>query len=134
MRGLAREVAFQVVFATLFCEQTEGLKNALCKREKLNADDISYVDRVLATVTEHREEEDKIIDNISDSFAVQRVFPVDKSILYIAIAEILYFDDIPAQVSCNEAANIASKYSTEKSASYVTGILSEVIRQNVHAD
>ena len=46
----------------------------------------------------------------------------------IALAEIMYFDGIPEAVSVNEAANIASKYSSEKSASFVSGILSEIIR------
>lgn len=133
MRSLAREVAVQVVFATLFCEQNEGLKSALCKKENLKKEDVEYVDGVLAAVEEHRAEEEEIIDKISLSFAAQRVFPVDKSILYVAIAEILYLG-VPARVVCNEAANLASKYSTEKSASYVTGILSEVIKTYVQAD
>lgn len=133
MRRLAREVAVQVVFATLFCEQTEGLKRALCKNNKLKEDDVAYIDGVLAAVDEHKGEEEEIIDKISLSFSAQRVFPVDKSILYVAIAEILYCG-VPYRVVCNEAANIATKYSTDKSASYVTGILSEVIKLYVHAD
>ncbi|MDE7301671.1 MAG: transcription antitermination protein NusB, partial [Clostridia bacterium] len=46
--------------------------------------------------------------------------------LMISLAEILYIDDIPDKVSMNEAANIASKYSSEKSATFITGILSAV--------
>jgi len=46
--------------------------------------------------------------------------------LLIGLAEILYVDDIPEKVSMNEAANIASKYSSAKSASFITGILSAV--------
>ena len=50
----------------------------------------------------------------------------DKSVLLVALAEIIHMADIPYAVSINEAANIASKYSSEKSASFVSGILSEV--------
>ena len=62
-------------------------------------------------------------------FPESGLFPADKSILFIALAEILYTDDIPDAVAVNEAANIASKYSSEKSASFVSGILSEIIRE-----
>ena len=41
----------------------------------------------------------------------------------------MFIPDIPSAVSVNEAANIASKYSSEKSASFISGILSEVIKE-----
>jgi N utilization substance protein B len=67
------------------------------------------------------------LDKHSLSFPEKRIYPADRSILLIALAEILYMNDIPDKVSVNEAANIASKYSSEKSASFITGILSAVI-------
>jgi transcription termination factor NusB len=36
-------------------------------------------------------------------------------------------DDVPDKVALNEAANIASKYSSAKSASFITGILSAIM-------
>lgn len=132
MRTKAREAAFQVLFASSFTgELDNSLKNALCKNEKLDDKDIEYVDGVLNIVGGHKSEFEEIIDKYSISFPSARVYPADKSILFVALAEIKYMDDIPSAVSANEAANIASKYSSEKSASYVSGILSEVIKQNV---
>ena len=132
MRTKARETAFQVLFASSFNKGIDnGLKNALCKNEKLDNKDIEYVDCVLKLVGDNMSGFEEIIDKLSLSFPSVRIYPADKSILLIALAEIKYMDDIPPAVSANEAANIASKYSSEKSASYVTGILSEVIKQNV---
>lgn len=132
MRAKAREVAFQVLFASSFNGEVDiGLKNALCKNEKLDENDIKYVDAVLSLVAEHKSGFEEIIDKYSISFPSVRIYPADKSILFVALAEIKYFDDIPPAVSANEAANIASKYSSGKSASYVSGILAEVIKQNV---
>lgn len=126
MRVKAREVAFQIVFASRFGEVEKGLKSALYKKENLTEDDIKYCDNVLSLVFEHESEFTEIIDKRSLAFPESRLFPADKSILFIALAEILYMDDVPFAVSVNEAANIASKYSSEKSASFISGILSEV--------
>ena len=129
MRTKAREVAFQVVFASRFGEVENGLKNALYKKENLTKDDIQYCDRVLLLVEEHEKEFAQIIDERSVAFPETRLFPADKSVLLVALAEIIHMADIPYAVAINEAANIASKYSSEKSASFVSGILSEVKKQ-----
>ena len=132
MRTKAREVVFQVLFASSFTGEVDnGLKNALCKNEKIQDKDSEYIDGILKIVSERKSEFEEIIDRYSISFPSARIYPADKNILFIALAEIKYMDDIPPAVSANEAANIASKYSSEKSASYVSGILSEVIKQNV---
>ena len=129
MRTKAREVVFEVTFASRFSDGIDlNLKNALCKNEKLGKDDISYVDRVISIIGEHKEEFVKIVDELSHSFPESRIYPADISILFVALAEIKYMDDIPTAVSINEAANIASKYSSEKSASFISGILSEVVK------
>lgn len=132
MRTLAREIVFEVVFASRFSGEIDNsLKAALCKNAKLDENDIKYADNVLSLVQEHEAELTEIIDEQSIAFPESRLFPADKSILLVALAEILYIDDIPAAVSANEAANIASKFSSPKSASFISGILSEVIRRNV---
>lgn len=126
MRTKAREAVFQIIFASQYGGDGQGLKQALYKKENLTKDDIEYAESILETVDEKADELSEIIDKRSVSFPESRLFPADKSILLVALAEIKYFSDIPKAVSVNEAANIASKYSSPKSASFVSGILSEV--------
>ena len=83
-------------------------------------------ENVLSLIEAHSAELSGIIDKRSVAFPESRLFPADKSIILVALAEILYVQDVPKAVSVNEAANIASKYSSAKSASFVSGILSEV--------
>ncbi|MDE7439890.1 MAG: transcription antitermination protein NusB, partial [Clostridia bacterium] len=111
-------------------DEVEETKRSVIGLEKLNENDIAYLNGVLSSVKEHKPELTKIIDERSRLFPESRLFPADRSILFIAIAEILYFNDIPSAVSVNEAANIASKYSSEKSATFISGILSEIIREH----
>lgn len=127
MRTTARETAFKIIFASRFNDEDNGLAKSLYKSEKLNDDDIAYCDKVLALVKEHGGEFTEILDKLSKDFPESRIFPADKSILFVALAEIKYMD-IPAPVSINEAANVASKYSSEKSASFISGILAEAVK------
>lgn len=130
MRTTARETLFKIVFATQFTQSAdESFKRALYKAEKLNDNDIEYCSAILKIIDEHGEEFARILDEHSKLFPESRLFPADRSVLFIALAEILYFDGVPHAVSVNEAANIASKYSSEKSASFVSGILAEIIKE-----
>lgn len=130
MRAVARETVFKIIFASQFNGETdEGLKRALVKTEKLNENDAEYCNRIIDIVNGHKDEFAKLLDERSRLFPESRLFPADRSILLIALAEILYCSDVPSAVSVNEAANIASKYSSEKSASFISGILAEIIRE-----
>lgn len=127
MRTIARETLFKVLFSSQFSDSVDkGLAEALYKSEKLDDNDIKYCNTLLKIIGEHRDEFSEILDKHSYSFPEKRIFPADRSILLIGLAEILYMDDIPDKVSLNEAANTASKYSSEKSASFITGVLSAI--------
>jgi len=52
---------------------------------------------------------------------------MDKDILRIAICELLYVKDAPVKVVIDEALELAKKYSTDDSASFVNGILGKVV-------
>ncbi len=130
MRTIARETLFKIIFASQFGNTDEVLKRSLFKADKLDKNDVEYCESILEILKEHGGEFAEILDKHSKLFPESRLFASDRSILNIALAEILYCESIPAPVSVNEAANIASKYSSEKSASFISGILSEIIREN----
>ena len=69
------------------------------------------------------------IASLSVGFQLERMFEIDKCALLIGMAEIAFFQDIPFVVSVNEAVNLVSKYSTEKSMGFVNGILAEFGRR-----
>ena len=127
MRTTARETLFKLIYSDQFTETVDNnLKSALLKSDLLNDDDRNYCERMLDIIFINLGELLATVDKHSISFPENRIFPSDKAILLIALAEILYCEDIPDKVSMNEAANLASKYSSEKSASFITGILSAV--------
>mgnify|MGYP002516849677 CR=1 FL=1 len=60
------------------------------------------------------------------NWTIERIFKIDLAILSRAIYEILFIDNIPVKVSANEAVELAKKYSTEKSYSFVNGVLATI--------
>ena len=62
-------------------------------------------------------------------FADYRIYPADRAALLLALAEIRYLDDVPPVVSVSEATALARKYSTERSADFVNGVLGGIINR-----
>ena len=128
MRSDAREAAFKLVFAELFHDGSDKpLRSAVYKKANLNEEDTAFADRLVTLVAEHKEELLNLLGEKVLRFKEYRIYPVDRAILLIALAEIKYAGDVPNVVSVNEAAGLAAKYSTENSASFVNGVLAGVI-------
>lgn len=130
MRSDAREAAFKIVFASLFQNENEkNFRTAVYRSAKLTEEERAFADELANKVCENRETLILQITERVERFAEHRIFPVDKAIMLVALAEINYFDDIPPVVSVSEAAALARKYSTEKSADFVNGVLGGIINR-----
>ena len=131
MRNIAREAALTIIFAQQFnTDCLEQLKKKVYKQfEVEKEDDLLFVERLISTVETHRAELIEGIEKACHHYLENRINPMDKSILLIAMAEIRYFDDIPPVVSVSEAAGLARKYSTDTSADFVNGVLAGVINK-----
>ncbi len=75
---------------------------------------------------QYRDEVDVHIKKHVKNYDFNRIAPVDRNILRLAIYEMLHREDIPPVVSINEAVDIAKKFSTEDSGKFVNGILDKV--------
>ena len=132
MRTLAREAALNIIFAQQFnSDCMDTLKKKIYKQFGLldNEEDLLFAADLVATVEEHYDELIKGIEGACHHYRADRINPMDKCILLIAMAEIQYFDDIPPVVSVSEATGLARKYSTDTSADFVNGVLSGVINK-----
>ena len=136
MRNAAREAALNIIFAQQFnTDCIELLQKKIFKQFKLEKEeDLLFAADLIATVDEHRDELIAGIEDACHHYKENRINRTDKSILLIAMAEIRYFDEIPPVVSVSEATGLARKYSTEKSADFVNGVLSGVINKKIGDD
>lgn len=85
-----------------------------------------FADPLIRGAIEHREALDEQIKKHAKNWELHRIAAVDRSVLRLAIFEMLYRDDIPPIVSINEAVDIAKKFSTQDSGKFVNGILDKI--------
>ena len=126
-RSSAREGAFKLIFEYVFNKSKNiELLNDIIEEEK-NKVEIGYIQEVYNGVINHYEDLIEDIQKHLDSFKLERVFKVDLAILLLATYEIKFINSIPNLVSVNEALNLAKKYSTEKSNTFINGVLSNFV-------
>lgn len=90
----------------------------------------NYAIEIAEYFQKHHKEVDEIIQKHARNWDLQRLVKMDKDILRIAIVELLYIKDAPMKVVVDEALELAKKYSTDDSASFINGILAKVIVEN----
>jgi len=88
----------------------------------------SFALRLLDETLGHMEELDRIILQVAENWHPSRMAAIDRNVLRLGAAEILYVDDVPEKVAINEAIEIAKKFSTENSGRFVNGILDKVAK------
>lgn len=83
------------------------------------------VDGVLGSTAEL----DGSIDRASRGWPAHRLAPLERNILRIAVYELKLREDIPPEVSIDEAVTLAKRYSSREAGSLVNGILSHVSKE-----
>jgi len=90
----------------------------------------NYTIEIAEQFKQHHTAIDEEIQKYSNGWDISRLVKIDKDILRIAITELLYSKGAPIKVIVDEAVELAKKYSTEDSSSFVNGILAKVIVEN----
>ena len=130
MRSDAREAAFKIIFVDLFGGDGEkNFRAALYRQAHLNEEDCAFAERIVDAFLRHKEELLAQVSAAVTNYAENRIYPADRAALLLALAEIRYLDDVPPVVSVSEATALARKYSTERSADFVNGVLGGIINQ-----
>lgn len=90
-----------------------------------------YVIKICSEFKNNKEQIDKLISEFAFGWDIERIFKIDKDILRIAIIEIAFLKDAPYKVVVDEALELAKKYSTDDSPSFINGILARVVERYV---
>lgn len=84
-----------------------------------------YAIEIISTVRHHRKEIEKLIEDVLVAWQLSRLPKIDRDILRIAVAEILYLE-VPAKVAINESVELAKRYSDEDGFRFINGVLRRV--------
>jgi len=95
--------------------------------ELQTSNDKDFSVRLTNLVIGHRDELDELIKGKVDNWEIERIALIDRILLRMGIAELLYFEDIPPKVSINEVIEMAKEYSTSNSGKFLNGILDAIL-------
>ena len=124
-RKTAREQAFKLIYELA----VEGEPNSFSLElmtENCDDADTLFINKLYDGVREKFDFLKSVVERYSKGFSFERIFKIDCALIMMASYEILYIGDIPTAASVNEAVELAKKYSTDKSAAFINGVLASV--------
>jgi len=86
---------------------------------------------IVGAVMSRLPEIDAILAKTVEHWSIERLALIDKLVLRIGVAELLFLPETPPKVVIDEAVEIAKKFSTEKSGSFVNGVLDRIWKSHV---
>jgi len=140
-RTQAREIALQALYqhdlggkrfnkpTTGTCEVEPFIETATGDPEVRQ-----YARRLADGVISSCSELDEKIASVTRNWKLNRIAPVDRCVLRLALFEMLETDDVPPKVAINEAIELAKKFSTEQSGAFVNGILDRIYNDLTKSD
>lgn len=97
----------------------------LMERENLS----EFARDLVLGVEQHRDELDELISDQAVDWSLDRIAPLERSILRVALYEILHRPDVPDEVAIDEAVETAKVFSGADAPGFVNGILGGVVRR-----
>ena len=122
---MSRRTARKQAFLNLYqSDVNESPPGPIMERWREHRGDLEeYAVRLVRGVEVEREEIDAVLSEVSVGWPVHRMSAVDRSILRLALYEMLHVDDVPPDVAVNEAMELAKGFSGDEAPAFVGGVL-----------
>jgi transcription antitermination factor NusB len=136
-RRRSREVALKLLYALdITHEQAADILKAPWIEAVMSDTVRDFTVALVTGVAAHRETIDALVQEWSLNWSLERIGVIERNILRFAIYELLYLDDIPPNVTINEAVEVAKRYGTDEAPSFINGILDRIKQELVmrHGD
>lgn len=128
LRKKSRDSVYKLIYEYLFSGVENDKTLAIMTSGDLPMSEYDYITTVYKGVISKIDELKDIVSEYARGFDVERVYKLDLAALLLAIYEMKYMPEIPLGTSIAEAVELVKIYSTEKSYSFVNGILSSVYK------
>jgi N utilization substance protein B len=122
---LSRRSARKQAFLALYQSDVNDspVEETIGRWRRYRGDLQEYAVRLAYGVEVEREDLDALLSEVSVGWPVHRMSVVDRTILRLALYEMLFVEDVPPDVAINEAVELAQGYSSEEAPAFVGGVL-----------
>lgn len=130
-RSKARAWALHTLYAWELREgaDLEGVLDEFLARRRIAPSRRGYLRRLVRAVAEHDRAIDAALQEAISNWRIERLSVIDRNILRLAAAEMLYFPDIPPRVAIREALKLADRYGTDQSPRFTNGVLDALMKR-----
>ncbi len=130
-RRASREIAMKLLYQLeIQKDDRQDQIDYVLNENEFTQKDKQYIIEIIDGVKDHINYLDEIIEKYSKGWKISRISKVDLSILRLSIYEICFREDIPYNVSINEAVELAKNYSGQESGAFVNGLLGKFTSDN----
>ena len=135
-RTVSREITLHYLYQKSLLEENrvEGIDEFLSYYNDHPLPALSFARELISGIQEKMDDIDRLTSETSSNWKIDRIAVIDMNIIRMGIYELLFRGDIPEKVTINEAIELAKKYSTASSGSFINGILDTVRKKHITAD
>lgn len=126
-RRRAREYALQLLYEHEFAPGEPDIQGFFAQLDEDKAV-VDFTSRIVRGTLKNIEEIDAAIKAAAEHWVLERMAAVDRNILRAAAYELMYAPDVPPAVAIDEALEIAKRFSSTESASFINGILDRIAK------
>jgi transcription antitermination protein NusB len=126
-RHEARERALQILFQYDIHGKPGLWLEEFWKPLETDAETKAFAERLVAGVMEKKNDLDLLLAKYATNWKVSRMPIVDRNILRAGVYELLWMDDVPANVTMDEAIELAKSFGDEEASKFVNGVLDKVL-------
>jgi len=126
-RRKARAIALQALYEIdSVGHDVEEVVTHFLAEEGLSEENDVFVRELVSKVIQNKEKIDHNIQKFATAWPIEQIPVVDRSILRLAIFEILFDNKVSVKVAINEAVELAKKFGSDNSPKFVNGVLGSV--------
>jgi len=136
-RRMARKIVLQTLYEWECCERKQDLKKILKRNlekiKKKKKIEKPFIYKLVNLILSHLKELDKIIQETSSKWPLEKITLIDRNVLRIGVAELLYGNkkEVPPKVAINEAIELAKTFGGENSGKFVNGVLGTIYKKRL---
>lgn len=123
-----REFVFQALYSHEVSADPKPFLETLLRG---NRKDIEMAVGRMNAVMEKKDEIDLKVAQISEKFDYEKISPIERNVLRLAVYEIFYDDSIPPKVAIAEAIRIIRKYGSHEGGTYVNALLDRIYQESL---